>query len=918
MSVQINNTGKTVFTPEQQLELQKRLSSAKSKEEAKAIFDAYKKEVGLVENTGAVNNSKPVKNSNNVDNKKPIPGTVVEQNKVDDKNIISKVSTTSFSVDNLIAQLKLDPSIKGEFLAALEKNGIKADKEGNISFSKDNKAQLEKAISQYIATKQTTTVEFDKATDPEFINRLIKDGAIKKQEDGSYSVLDNQKLQGYLTKEEQAPTSQPTAPTEISLDAKTETTTVKKENAVDVPDDLRNNKGSRKQLEKDYEAVLEKWVKDPENEDTIKYSLAQDKYNKKISKQMDKINEECRRPEEVLQKYYNEYATEEEKKFIDAQLENAKKDEKGLLEAYNRAMGGDEQARIKAFDSDTRKNIAAYLKISEGDNFNPAILVERMAVSDIMDNRSAEQIEKDKKDFIKAEAERQVRKDEAIQNLANTRVHFSKDDKKEAEKNETNSAIQHNDIGDNGRKLVNECPDEFCDRVDNPDEADAGIEPIKTKDPKTGEEKTVYFKFNEQKWKDYFLNASDSRHLDDESQENYIQEANMTLKEGRKGAARATLITRDGTRRSFEELIGNDNGKVGNRDLNRFRDLAKTTGVSVDVNRTAGKRALHVLKDAGIGAALGFATGGLGSLAAGAVNIAGQTAAQAVTLTGATTLKGPATLTGDVSLTGPASLEYSDNVITTDYYHDAAGTMAVEHNTHITGTTTGDVTLTGQASVTGDVSLTGDATLTGEAQGQHYSGSGNNHWKTAGNAAALGALGGLATGAMTAGGVHAKGKNFDGVVNLTKEVEDTETKDTKLSLNIPKSKTITIRSGKITEGTEIPTRPAVRYRGPEAYTVLYNIDNMDVPAKYKKAVYKKLDEMWRQGTNAKFGDIPKNVPIYDSFTINVDGKEITVNRKQNWQSIHIAEGTEGTSGGIYDANIQGKKEYNGRGTITKA
>ena len=848
---------------------------------------------------------------------RPIKGAELEKSQ-NDKNIISQKSTTSFSVDNLISKLNLDPSTKTELLAELEKNGIKADKDGNITFSKGNKAQLENAISKYIETKQTTTVKFDETTDPEFINKLLADGAIKKQDDGSYSVLNNEKLQGYLTKEDQAPTSQPTAPAEISLDAKTETTTVKKENAVDVPDDLRNNKKSRKQLEKDYETVLEKWVNDPENEETMKYSLAQNKYNKQISKQMNKINDECRRPEEVLQKYYNEYATDEEKKFIDAQLENAKKDEKGLLEAYNRAMGGDEQAKIKSFDNDTRKNIAAYLKITEGDNFNPDILVERMAVSDVMDKRSEKQIEKDKKDFIKDEAERQAKKDEAIQNLANTRVHFSKDDRKAAEKNETNSVIQHNDIGDNGRKLVNECPDEFCDRVDNPDEADEGIEPMTVKDPETGKEKTVYFKFNEQKWKDYFLNASDSRHLDDESQENFTKEANMTLKEGRKGAARATLITRDGTRRSFEELIGNDNGKVGNRDLNKFRDLAKTSGVSVDINRTAGKRALHVLKDAGIGAALGFATGGLGSLAAGAVNIAGQTAAQAVTLTGSATLTGPATLTGDVSLTGPASLQYSDNVITTDYYYDAAGTMAVEHNTHITGTTTGDVTLTGPASVTGDVSLTGDATLTGEAQGQNYSGSGNNHWKTAGNAAALGGIGGAITGAITAGGVHAKGRNFDGVVNLTKEVEDTETKDTKLSLNIPKSKTITIRSGMVTEGTDIPTRPAVKYRGPEAYTVLYNIDNADIPAKYKKAVYKKLDEMWRNGTNAKFGDIPKNVPVYESFTINVDGKEITVTRKQNWESIHIAEGTQGNTGGIYNANTKGKKEFHGRGTITKA
>ena len=63
MSVQINNTGKTSFTPEEQVELQKRLSAAKSQQDKQAIFEAYKKEVGIVDNTAAVNGNEPVQST---------------------------------------------------------------------------------------------------------------------------------------------------------------------------------------------------------------------------------------------------------------------------------------------------------------------------------------------------------------------------------------------------------------------------------------------------------------------------------------------------------------------------------------------------------------------------------------------------------------------------------------------------------------------------------------------------------------------------------------------------------------------------------------------------------------------------------------------------------------------------------------
>ena len=44
-----------------------------------------------------------------------------------------------------------------------------------------------------------------------------------------------------------------------------------------------------------------------------------------------------------------------------------------------------------------------------------------------------------------------------------------------------------------------------------------------------------YYKFSEEKWKNYFMNAGDSRHLDDKHQENFSKDGNLTLNEGREG-----------------------------------------------------------------------------------------------------------------------------------------------------------------------------------------------------------------------------------------------------------------------------------------------------------------------------------------------------------------------------------------------
>ena len=835
--------------------------------------------------------------------KKPMKGVELEKsNAPKDKNIVSETYTTTVAFDEVMkglteAGIKLDEQSGQNLLKELQKAGVAVDDKGNITYSSEAKAQLETFISRYVNANQKTTLEFSKDTDAEFIQKLVDDGAVKKEQDGTYTILDNEKMQKYLSKEDQKPETTPEPPVQVSMDAKKTTTTVKKENAVEVPDDLRHNKDARKQLERDYEAKLTEWANDPENAETMKYSLAWDKYDKDISKKLKELKKDIPTNEEVLQKYYNEYATADEKKFIDVMLAEAKKDEKGLVEAYNRAMKGDEQAYIKSFDGETgeaRKNIAAYLRITEGNNFNPEILLERMAVSEVMNNRSAKQIEKDKKYFIKAEAERQMKKDMSAQNVANTRVHFTKEERKEAQANEADgSPIEHTDIGKRGRELVMATPDEFCT---------AG-----TAQDNDFEINGKYYKFSEEKWKNYFMNAGDSRHLDDTTQENFSKDGNLTLNEGREGVMRQNLITASGTRRSFEQIVGNDNGKVGNKELNRFRDLAKTTGMTVDVNRTGAKRALHVLKNAGIGAALGFAMPVIGNSLSGALNVALQGAEQAVTL------HGPASLTGQTSLTGQASLPYANSVTQTDYIMTGNGMIEIESNIPYSGTTSGNVTLTGEATLHGDVSLTDTI------EGQKLSGKGNT-WKAGAAGAGIGAAGGAISGLATMGKVQAKGQSFDGTVNLTKEVETSETDDTQLNLNIQKSKTVTIRSGQITEKSEVPTVKPVRYRGPEAYTVLYTTaDGKEVTGNMRRQLYRTLDKMWREqsGGTLKPGDMPSNIPLYAEVDLGNGVKvKLADNYLDRYKTIEV--GNKGNTGGLYNVDASEDKIYHGRGKITNS
>ena len=152
MSVQIENTGKVVFTAEQQIELQKRLSKAKSKQEAQAIFDAYKKEVGIVENPQAVNGNEPVQRAKAAE--KPVMGTAVEKTttKPPKGEIVGQpVKSYSVSSSMLIERMGLtDDNLKAEFLKFLgEQKSLSLDKDGNINFDNANKTALNDALKAF-------------------------------------------------------------------------------------------------------------------------------------------------------------------------------------------------------------------------------------------------------------------------------------------------------------------------------------------------------------------------------------------------------------------------------------------------------------------------------------------------------------------------------------------------------------------------------------------------------------------------------------------------------------------------------------------------------------------------------------------------------------------------------------------------
>ena len=227
---------------------------------------------------------------------------------------------------------------KAELVKEFEAAGLSIDKEkGIVTY---DKTKYDTAITKFAKNNRLSylsTNEDGKA----IADKLAKDGKITLNEDGGYVING---AEGKKAVDEAFPT-QTQAPVEtrenksVKINTEVTTTTTEESEPVKVADDLKHNRAGRKQARKDYEAALTEWVKDPENQSTMNISIARNKYEKKISKQMGKIEKECKTKEEIVQKYLKEYATDEEKVFFNTLLNEAVKDEDALLEAYKRGTG---------------------------------------------------------------------------------------------------------------------------------------------------------------------------------------------------------------------------------------------------------------------------------------------------------------------------------------------------------------------------------------------------------------------------------------------------------------------------------------------------------------------------------------------------------------------------------------------------
>lgn len=799
--------------------------------------NASLKSVGVFDVEGAGG----VKETKNLDSATPAKGLGVEHSAAKAKEGVKEEKTVTFKLDDFVKQSGLAEDKRAELVKEFEAAGLSIDKEkGVVTY---DKTKYDTAITKFAKNNRLSylsTNEDGKA----IADKLAKDGKITLNEDGGYVING---AEGKKAVDEAFPT-QTQAPVEtrenksVKINTEVTTTTTEESEPVKVADDLKHNRAGRKQARKDYEAALTEWANDPENQPTMNMSIALNKYGKDVAKRAAKIAKEYNNKKsdiDLLRDYFSGVEQDKNKKDPYATLD----DKAELGKILKMAQEAPEEELLAAFQAGTKgkgivkdlsdpvdkKNAVLYYALQHG-KFDRNVLINRMAIIDVMGGRSDKQVAKDKKEFIQDEAKRQAKAAETKQNVENTRVHFSKEARKAAAKAETNSAIEHTDIGKVGRELVMKDPGRFCTEGTA---ADCDFE-------KNGK----YYKFDEGKFRDFCKAACEGSA--DKLGGDFGEDGNLTLREGRETLKAQEFRDEKGlTPRSIEQLIGNSNGKVSNGELNKFRHLVEKAGYSVDTNSTNVKRALHVMKGVGIGAALGFATAGLGTLAAGAVQFAGE----AITLTdtvkvtgkgtmfgegkmtgtgtmsGTGTMKGVGTVIGDASLSGPASingtltgtvtLPYEDWVKTTDYYIDEFGTSSVTHNTPVSGTAigqgslsgtlTGNVTLNGQVTVTGDGTMNGTGTVKGEGtvkgkgtvkgegtvegkatlEGKEKDKKGNKHLKTAVNAAIFGGIAGGLRNALSMGKVHAKGRNFDGIVNLNKKKEKTETENKEQTLDIP-------------------------------------------------------------------------------------------------------------------------------------
>ena len=809
-------------------------------------------------------------------------GVTVESSQA---NVVSRTELTIIDINTILDKVKeAGIDLTDEDVASVKQKiadaGIAIDNKGNITLESDeNTTKLANILNQFLIINKQKTIEFTEDSDQEFINKLVEDNIIKLNDDQkTYTILDADKLSEALPDQTNEVLQQSI---DLIIEGSKKTVTVTEENKVNVPENIKTCKRSeKKQFNKDMNQGVANWANEPENASVVEFAVANAYYGKDISKKREELIKEndLKRYEDVVQYYLKNYATTEESALVqyifDKELSNM--NDEDLLNFYKEARPEDKNPTFEGPEGAAKKEIAQYLyAASKIDGWSQDALLNRMSLVEVLNEKKANgKFEKDKEKWIKDQAKDQVRTAETIQNIQNTTTYFSKEDAKNARKSETDKTKIHQDIGKAGRKLVMACPDTFCERVTE-DQADFSVKI-------DGED--VYFKFSQEKWDTWC-----SEQVNTMDKDGYGKDEHGTLNELRDTWMNdLTLITADGKSRTLEEILGNENGKVGNGELNKLRNMIETSGRSVDANPTAWKRLGYVLKNAAVAYGLGFLTAGVGSLAAGAVNV-GVTATATASATATATASATATAGGYTytAYTDPQTHEVTVNYIDKGVLVDQT-TYTITDDPQLVSIDVPEQTVTETATET----VTAESTSTASANVSKKP----NRLKIADNAGATAVLLSVPHSLATMSKVNAKG-TADGqdavIADLTiRRTEESEEESTNLNLNLQATRTVCVKSGtmEVKNDEEYVRKIPIKCQGPDAYMVLYDgIDN----AKTRKAVRQALVKEW----GVTLPDMPSRLWFPESIKVTVDGKEITVNLKKNWEKIYEEDIPVGQGGG---------------------
>lgn len=962
---------KTTFTPEEQLELRKRFeqANAKTRAEKKKIFETYRAELGMV-NNATIGNGTAVPKNGSINLGRAMG---LERNDNQPKAVATSGKNSSFVLNDLYERLQIanenDVALQQECNELLTTAGLVIN-DGEISYDGDNVgAKIQTVLEQFVNNHKDqylvdseNRITFDmQKTDQEFIDNLTQGDSPAIVKDGdSYVIKDKNAVENALPNingvdyhsagDENAK--------KTTIQVTTRSVSSKATNAEDLKPSkvdgaeikLRENKEERDRITDAAKQGYEKFITDPEKMDAVTLYVATNKYDKQVQEHIKELsltvshaygkdaNEKVYSISknysisggQVVDLFLNRLPEEQQDELLEQIMQFANSKDKVIQEKMVEVLKGTfGKVDLNGPNGDSYKTEAAKLIFLEGMGLKPSELLRMIAVNDVMSDRTPEQIAADNKYFVESQSKDYAKHVQAEQDYNDTTVHLTKESRKAGE-----SGL-HTDVGNRGRQLVKQAPQVFCDVVTEDEYKNAKNTPeageyleasiyehVKDENGNlTGKKqlKTVFYKFNSQKYKEFMKIACDPTSAFDPTNAKKLEDLNMTLKEGRDGLE-LTVINSDGDEVPIVNLLGNNNGKTDNSELNAWRHMAEKAGLTVDYNPTYVKRLGDFAKKLGINGLLTLGTLGLGSMAGQLLNLANSTLPKV--------LKAPDQYiqTPDRYFTTPdQTITPPEITFTTPVETIKVDGEAFEHHMEIDGV---DYPMYFQGedryiNVGGKTyKFQGDSfTLKGKTyklEGERLKVDGGEvevkSENPGTNMGKLIAISEVATAVGTSIGwlmndrdkIHAKGRGTDDLYDPTiyENVEDTETKS--VSCKLPQYRRVEARSGQVK--TELETKMAVKNRYLNAYFSLY-----DIP---EGTTEKEFVEAYKEALGLTGKNMPRNENNRDIFvavpSLTINGQKCAL--KANWNELYneIPQGTPGAGTGQKVAVPKGQVKAEGR------